>query len=368
MPVPAPRERPLVYAVDDDEEIADLYRIFLKSEGCEVRSYLDPAGLVERVKADLPDLVLLDVMLGEASGFDLCRALKADPATALVPVVLVTALDGRDDRVRGIDSGADEFLSKPIHKEELRARVRGLLRLHEMRKALEAERLDAETRKREALRRTFERYVSPRVVAQILQSGTLQMGSDRRVEAVALFADMRGFTRLAEQLPPPEVVKLLNRFFSLLTEIAFVHDGTVLNMAGDCLLVAFGVPLPHPRASLGALSAARAMVSQSEALAAEWKATHGIEVGIGIGINCGEVIAGNVGSPSYTSFTIIGDAVNVAARLMQSAAAGEVVVSQAVRERLGEDGEGPEWEGQEPLQLKGRGAPVLAYRLLPGRR
>jgi class 3 adenylate cyclase len=363
-----PRDASLIFAVDDDEEIRDLYRLFLAQEGYRLEVFESADGFVDRVRAEEPDLILLDVMLGSASGFDICRSLKSDPATALVPVVLVTALDGREDRIRGLECGADEFLSKPIYKEELRARVRSLLRLHAMRKALENERLNVELEKRNALRRTFERYVSPKIVAQILEGGgSLSLGSDDRVEAVALFVDMRGFTRLSENLRPRQVVELLNTFFSRLTEIAYRHDGTVFNMAGDCLFVGFGVPVPLDNPELRALQAAREMIMEFEEMAREWRESHGVRVGVGIGINRGDVVAGNIGSPSYTSFTAIGDTVNVAARLMQRAAAGEVIVSQAVREAIGDAVPDSEWEAEMPLKLKGRTAPVRVYRLRPRR-
>src|SRR5688500_19835945 len=128
------------------------------------------------VMAAAPDLVVLDGSLPDTSGFELCARLKADPATALIPVVLVTALEDHDSRVRGIQAGADDFLSKPVRREELLARVHTLRRLHETRRELEARRLSSEIQHKETLRKAFARYVSPRlaetIIADLAEDGT----------------------------------------------------------------------------------------------------------------------------------------------------------------------------------------------------
>lgn len=175
-----------------------------------------------------------------------------------------------------------------------------------------------------------------------------------------MFADMRGFTGLAEKLAPAQVFELLNEFFAALTAAAFRYDGTVFNMSGDSLMVGFGVPVAQEDDGVRALRAAREMLSAFRGMAARWEQRFGITTGLGIGINKGEVIAGNVGSEQYMSFTLIGDTVNVAARLTQRARAGEVLFSNALKISLDDsqlDSSMP-MLALPPLTLRGRTSPI----------
>ena len=343
---------------------------YLHSDGYAVQTAQSAAAARQQLAAALPDLILLDVLMEDMNGFDLCREIKAAPASMLVPVVMVTSLDGKQDRIRGIEAGCDEFLSKPVHRDELRARVQSLLNLQALRHTLEAERLTAEQAKRAALRVTFERYVAPSVVEHILADGAASFMADAgtRRDAVALFADMRGFTRMSETLPALDVVAILNLFFSTLTAVAHRHGGTIFSMAGDCLLIGFGVPLPLEDNERSALLAARAIMLESAPLVDTWQQQYGVQVGVGIGINRGEVIAGNIGSPSYSSYTIIGDAVNVAARLTNLALPGEIICAAPLHATAGAMRGLLLLERTFEVALKGKALPVPArgYRALAG--
>jgi adenylate cyclase len=215
------------------------------------------------------------------------------------------------------------------------------------------------------LRQTFRRYVSPRVADKILEDAqlrdTLLATADARARAVVLFADLRGFTSISEQLEPTHVVPLLNEFFSLLTEITFRHEGTVFHMAGDCLMLGFGVPLEQADSAQRAVNAAREMLTGFGALASSWKERYQVEAGLGIGINEGDVVAGNIGSSSYMNYTIIGDTVNIAARLCQRARAGEMLFSGALKRSLDAKGFDIGATPLPPLQLRGRSHPIDIY-------
>lgn len=361
-----PKQSPTILIVDDRPEMAALIARYLKNEGIKSVIARSGAQALASVQLHVPDLILLDVLLPDANGFDLCRAFKAEKSTAMVPVVLITSLESKADRILGIQAGCDEFLSKPVHRDELRARVASLLKLQSARKALEHERSLIEEAKRASIQQAFERYVSPGVVEQILHTGdnAFLQNNDSRRDVVALFADMRGFTRMSETLLPAQVVSILNEFFSALTEVAHQHNGTVLSMAGDCLLIGFGVPFALPNVEMSSLLAARDIVRKIAPLKTRWKLDYGADVGVGIGMNRGEVIVGNIGSQSYMSYTIIGDAVNVAARLTDLAAPGEIVLT----ERMHGTAQSPELRtsliggGLIESRLKGKSSPVRAFR------
>ncbi|MGH8703876.1 MAG: adenylate/guanylate cyclase domain-containing protein [Burkholderiales bacterium] len=363
-----------VLVVDDDPDMTALLAKMLQEEGMEVEIASDGQEALAKVNAAAPDLVLLDVMMPGPSGFEICHHLKEHEATALIPVVLVTSLEDRESRVRGIEAGADDFLSKPVRREELIARVKTLRRLHETRKELENRRLAAEAQRMEALRKAFQRYIAPKLAERILRhSGapddTQKVFRDlsERAAVVALFADLRGFTRLSETVPVSSIVPMLNEFFTELTAAAHQHEGTVFSMAGDSLLLGFNVPLPQPDATERALAAARTMIQRFDPVARQWKRRHGLAVGIGIGIEAGEVVVGNVGAPSFMSYTIIGDSVNVAARLMQMAAANEILVGPqaylSLRKLLGRTTP----VNRREVTLRGRTEPieVMSIRIAP---
>ena len=319
-----------VLVVDDDPDMVAFLAMWLEREGMQTVIAQDGNRALALAKTESPDLVICDVLMPGPDGFEICRRLKAAESTALVPVVLITALDDQASRLRGIEAGADDFLTKPLRREELIARVKTLRRLHETRKELEARRLEAETEKKEAIRRTFARYLSPRLVERVLaeaaDGGQVFRDLSERRAVVALFADLRGFTRLSEVVPVGDVVPMLNEFFTVLTAVAYEYEGTIFSMAGDSLLVGFNVPVLQHDAAERALGCAKDMIRRFAPVAGEWRARYGFATGIGIGIEAGEVVAGNVGAPSFVSYTIIGDAVNVAARLMQNAKSNEILV------------------------------------------
>ena len=251
--------------------------------------------------------------------------------------------------------------------EPLRARIEALLRASNVRKKKAAAQLEEEIRRREELlRQTFRRYVSPRVADKILADTELRntllapagSQSEARAHAVVLFADLRGFTSIAEQLDAQRVVPLLNEFFSLLTEITFKYDGTVFHMAGDCLMLGFGVPLEQPDSAQRAVRAAREMLASFGELSRSWRQRYSIEAGLGIGINEGDVVAGNIGSSAYMNYTIIGDTVNIAARLCQRARAGEMLFSSTLKRSLDAQGLDVGATALPPLQLRGRSHPI----------
>jgi class 3 adenylate cyclase len=354
-----------VLVVDDDPDMVSFLGMLLAREGMKVESAYDGSAALARIAAAPPDLILLDVLMPGISGFEVCERLKSDPVTALIPVVLVTALEDHASRVRGIDAGADDFLSKPVNREELIARVKSLRRLHQTRRELEGRRLAAEIQRKEAMRKTFSRYISPRLADRIIaESGDAPFEAEaQRINVVALFADLRGFTRLTETLEVGRVVGMLNEYFTVITDAAYRHEGTIFSMAGDCLLVGFNVPFAQPDAELRAWRTAQAMIAGFSPVLASWTERGGMPTGVGIGIASGEAIIGNIGSPHHMSYTIIGDAVNTAARLMQMAKAGEVLVSGAAYAAVREAVPAGRVEARGDVALRGKSGMTAVYAI-----
>jgi len=359
-----------VLVVDDDPDMAGFLAHILKDEGLRAETLSDGETALVNILASPPDLILLDVMMPGLDGFELCSTLKQDDATALIPVVLITSLDDHESRVRGIAAGADDFLTKPVKREELLARVRTLRRLHETRRELESRHLAAEIQRKEAIRGAFARYVSPRLADRIIhelgEGGGPFKGQARRSEVVAMFVDLRGFTRLTELSDVGAVVEMLNEYFSVLTDAAYQHDGTIFNMAGDSLLIGFNVPFPQQDAAVQAYRAAIDMVDQFMPVSAHWKRRFGLDTGIGIGICKGDAIFGNIGSPHYMNFTIIGNPVNTAARLVQMAAAGEVLVCNAVYDAIRELVPAGAVRPRGEVSLRGKSEPVSVFNVSAG--
>jgi adenylate cyclase len=354
-----------VLVIDDDPDMAAFLERLLTTRGMEVDHAADGKTGLARVATSQPDLLLLDVMLPDMSGFEICARLKGDPSTALVPIVLITALEDHASRVRGIEAGADDFLSKPVRREELMARVQTLRRLHETRKELENRRLAAEIQRKEAIRTAFSRYISPRLAERIIadagEGGQLFSSAAQRTSVVALFADLRGFTRLTEQTEVGQLVKMLNEYFTVLTETAYQYDATIFNMAGDSLLIGFNVPFTQEDAAERAYRASMEMLTRFAPIATRWEAGHGLSTGVGIGICMGDAVLANVGSPHYTNYTIIGNPVNMAARLMQMAAPNEVLVCGEVYARIRALVPSDAVEPRGDVQLRGRSQSIPVY-------
>ncbi|HEY9383317.1 MAG TPA: adenylate/guanylate cyclase domain-containing protein [Gemmatimonadales bacterium] len=219
----------------------------------------------------------------------------------------------------------------------------------------------AEAARREAVSRAnFERFFAPGVAAQIAahQSGA-RPGGERRAVTV-LYSDVRGFTRLAETLPPEAVAAQLSEYFAAMVELVFAHGGTLDKFIGDALLAVWGAPLPATDAADQALAAARAMQGAMGGLNAHWCTVGQPALGVGIGLHHGDAFTGTIGSPRRLEYTVIGDVVNVAARLCAAAEAGEIVLSESVRENLDQ---ASALSAAEPLALRGREAAVTAYRI-----
>lgn len=355
---PAPR----VLLVDDAPDNRLMMSLFLRRSGVEILTARNGEEALQVTASMSPDLVILDFHIAGMSGFEVCKRIKTNPATAHTPVVFLAADEDRDDRIKGLQVGADDFFSKPVRRDEFLVRVKSLVSAHKARRDGRPQMVAETTLGEEAdAPAGTPRNLMDKILTTSGIPGNPLVGFQTRFNAVILFADLRGFTRMAEQLSPAQVVQLLNQYFSLLTNVTYRYNGVIFNMAGDSLLVGFGVPFEQPDAAERAIQCGHDMLAEFESLSAGWKESHGLETGLGIGVNKGEVVAGNVGSPAYMSFTIIGDAVNIASRLMQRARAGELLLSERVMEALKAAQVAVDAITLPPLTLRGRSEPIGLY-------
>ena len=209
---------------------------------------------------------------------------------------------------------------------------------------------------------TLKRYVSSNVVDLVLEKGHELMLGGNLCEVTILFADIRGFTRLSEEHDPQEVVELLNSYFDLIIDVVFRYNGTVDKIVGDEIMVLFGAPFPFKDDTLRAVGCAIEMLETLESFNRERQAGGKFPLAVGIGLNRGPVISGNIGSAKHMDYTVIGDAVNLASRLVDHAGESQILVTRSVYQEL----EGSEFlcRKMARLKVKGKKAPVEIYRVL----
>ena len=226
--------------------------------------------------------------------------------------------------------------------------------------ALENSQFAERIRRQALVRSNFERYFAPSLAERIANAvGEVRLGGDRRPVAV-LISDIRDFTPLAESMRPDEIASLLTEYFTQMVECVFRHGGTLDKFMGDAVLAQWGAPIAGERDADAALAAAMDMMRAIDTLNAAWAAQGRPQLGVGIGLSYGEAFAGNIGSERRLEYTVIGDIVNVASRLSRVACAGEILVSGALRDALGEP---PPMEERPPLALKGKSQPVRVWRV-----
>lgn len=312
------RERPLVLAVDDEPANLALLGKLLAYHGYDVVEAADGRSALVAVAEHRPDLICLDVMMPEMDGIEVCQRLRRQPDHAGLPILLLTALNRPDDKARGLEAGANDFLTKPFDEIELAARLRSLLRT----KALQDQLADL-----------LGRYVSESVAAEALRDpfGVSLGGARRHVST--LFADVRGYTALVAEQDPEVTIGLLNCYLSAVSEAVDDQGGTVGDLLGDGVFAFFGAPVMHSDDPVRAVRAAVAM--QSAVMSLEIPTMEGVRLQTGIGITTGEVIAGNVGSVRRMHYAVVGDPVNVAARLQTAAGPGQILIDEATHDAVG---------------------------------
>jgi class 3 adenylate cyclase/CheY-like chemotaxis protein len=354
-----------VLVVDDTAVNVKLLADLLTAKGYAVTTAASGPEALEMIDRAAPDLVLLDVMMPGMSGYDVCRKLRENPATALLPVVMVTALDPAQERVKGIEAGADDFLSKPINQPELLARVRSLLRIKQLHDELNALNRSLEQRVQEQVAQLerlgrLKRFFSPQLAELIVAGGAEDPLRTHRRQITVVFLDLRGSTAFMETAEPEEVMDVLREFHAVMGELILAHEGTLERFTGDGMMVFFNDPLPVPDPAERALRMALAMRERITQLTAGW-AKRGWDLGVGVGIAQGYATIGAIGFEGRWDYGAIGTVTNLAARLCGEAKAGQILISRSL---LGSLEDLVECEPVGELTLKGFQRPVTAFNAL----
>ena len=365
-------EQARILVVDDIAQNVKLLADLLAVKGYAVTTASSGEEALAKVASDAPDLVLLDVMMPGMSGYEVCRRLRADPATALLPVVLCTSLDPQSERINGIAAGADDFLGKPINQPELFARVQSLLRirrLHEetQRQAAQLAEWSATLERRvaeavaenERLAR-LKRFFSPKLAELIVDGNGEDPLKSRRREIVVVYTDLRGFTAFAESSEPEELMRTLGAYHAAMGSIVLAHEATLERFTGDGMMVFLGDPVPVDNAAERGLRLAVEMRAAALDLSGRWK-KRGVDLGLGIGLAQGFATVGAIGFEGRIDYGAIGTVTNLAARLCQQAKAGDIILSQRV---YAEVAEAIEAEDLGELALHGFARPQRAWRWL----
>jgi adenylate cyclase len=270
---------------------------------------------------------------------------------------MCTPLMGTDQKVLGILYVDNQTAIHSFADEDLEFLIAfgGLTAV-----AIENSNLSERIRREAMVLSNFQRYFAPNVAAQIAQQeAAVELGGAKR-PVIVFFSDIRGFTPMSETMSPDDIATLLTEYFTEMVDILFEHGGTLDKFMGDAIMALWGAPIAHADDADRAMSCALDQLQALEKMNDIWKEKGRPELRIGIGINYGEVFAGNIGSNRRLEYTVIGDAVNVAKRLCDTAGPNEILVSEPFYATLKKR---PPVDALEPIQVKGKTKKVPIYRV-----
>ncbi|MEG4282580.1 response regulator [Microcoleus sp. A006_D1] len=318
---------PCIMLVDDEPANLILLEELLQLKGYATVSARSGDEALSLARASQPDLILLDIMMPEMDGFDVCDILRNDKTLQTVPIIFLTALDDDISRLKGLEMMADDYLTKPFNSRLLLAKVENILQLSQMRSQVVSSQFNKQVKEQskrqiaaaweanEYLSEKFQLFVPEQLLERIAPKGieSIQLGNVTEEELTILFCDIRGFTAIAESQEARETFEWLNAFFTKMNECITSHGGFIDKYLGDAIMAVFDQPHSH---AINAIEAAVAMQeSLQEFNTSRHKYNLQYPVNIGTGINTGIGMIGTLGSDRRMDSTVIGDVVNTASRL-----------------------------------------------------
>jgi class 3 adenylate cyclase len=353
-----------ILVVDDVPENVRLLEAVLVPRGYEVVSATNGEEALDLVESEEPDLILLDVVMPEMDGYAVCRTLRANEDTAVLPVIMVTSSIG-PEKTKAIEAGADDFIPKPFNHDELLTRVKSLLRIKryhdtilELNRTLE-ERVNKQVEELERLRQ-LQRFLSPQLADAIVSSGDESILKSHRREVAVLFCDLRGYTNFADAVEPEELMGVLGEFHDTVGRLAQRYEATVGAIAGDGIELFFNDPVEVDDPALRAVQLACSLREEMVGLLERWK-KRGYDLDFGVGIALGYATCGEVGFEGRSDYAAIGSVTNLASRLSDEATGGQILIAQRLFAEVEDEVEAEE-VGE--FQLKGFPRPVPAFNVL----
>jgi adenylate cyclase len=347
------RDPARILVVDDVPDNVDILQMRLESQGYEVVTAGDGVGALEKTRELLPDLVLLDIMMPRMDGIEAVKRLKADTSLSFIPVILVTARADAKDVIAGLESGGDDYLTKPVDHAALMARVRSMLRIKALHDTVQAQaqRLEEQAAELAAWNKTLEdrvaaqlgeiertgrlkQFLAPQIAERIISTGNEAILDIHRRDIVVLFCDMRGFTAFSETAEPEDVIAVLREYHNALGPLIHESEGTLSRFTGDGLMVIFNDPVPCSDPARRAIRLAVEMRDAVASLAGSWS-SRGYKIGFGVGVAQGYATLGPIGFEGRSDYTAHGTVVNVAARLCAEAKDGQILLTQRVGSHRG---------------------------------
>lgn len=294
-----------------------------------------------------PRLALLDWMMPGFSGPEICRRVRRQKDSNYVYMLLLTSMGDKEHLIEGLKSGADDYLFKPFDPDELKLRLQAGARVVALQTELEKktaiiqEKNEALEKHNRFVRDVFGRFVTDEVAEQLLDTPEgLKLGGEMRTVTV-MMSDLRNFTPMSDKLNPDQVVALLNVYLSKMVDVIMKYGGTIDEFIGDAILVIFGAPITEgpekdaARALACAVEMQLAMDEVNKMVAEFGLKEKGIDdLGMGIGLNTGEVVVGNIGSEKRMKFSVVGSPVNLTARIESFTLAGQILISGSTLKAL----------------------------------
>lgn len=369
----SPTFRGSILIVDDSQNNLSLLDRILSKRGYKVRVASSGKFALEAVELAHPDLILLDIMMPDMDGYEVCSRLKAEERTRGIPIIFLSALVEVADKVKGFSLGGVDYITKPFEPTEVVARVENQLRMRELELQLReknmmlrreiAYREQAEVETRLLLETTkFQKEQIEELLLNILPKPIADRLQDRQsiiadsfADVSVLFADLVGFTSFASNKTASETVKLLNQIFSQFDQLSIQHGLEKIKTIGDAYMVVGG--LPEPSANHAEAIALMALDMQTAVV--RFNVKNNQNFSLRIGINIGSVVAGVIGLTKF-SYDLWGDTVNVANRMESNGIPGEIQVTEAVYERLKDKFS---FKKRGIIEVKGKGE-MTAYLLI----
>ena len=340
-------EKPLVVVAEDNVNMRKYLERILS---CQYR--VEPAEdgfqAFEKTKRVKPELILTDVMMPKMSGYDLLKSIRSEKTLCNIPVIFLTARADEEERLEGLEKGADDYITKPFNENEVLARVHNLIRSRKQEREL-----------RELREQKLTRFLPRHLAELVLEGNADEFLIGHRREITVLFIDLRGFTAYAEAAEPEDLQNELRNYQSEMGRLIFEFHGTLERFTGDSIMVFFNDPLPTPNHTELALKLALAMREQIRKLCRDWR-NREIPLGAGIGIATGFATVGLMGFEERVDYAAIGPVTNLAARLCNVAKNEQILIPQSVFHKVEKN------IIAEPLgniALKGILGPVSVYNL-----